>query len=127
MIILIVYLGIKDIENYSTPTYIPLVSFIISVIYFCNMGYIKITKSNTKENVKSNLRGLYLFAGAILSISCLIYWVVADSILSPVSDILTIISIVLTISAEFLTTCIVNYTEKNDSSLGSFFIKSCGK
>lgn len=97
--------------QYSTPPFIPLISFLIALIYFCLLTYNKIIYSKAHKTTKSNYRGFIYFIVVLFTVICLILCLCLDSIPTSLADILTITAILLTVSCNILTDVIKNIAE----------------
>lgn len=98
-------------KSYSTPPFIPLVSFLIALIYFCLLLFKKINASKAHKNTKGNYRGFIYSTVVVSTLACLIFCIVLDTIPTALSDILTILAILLTVSCDILTDILKNFAE----------------
>lgn len=111
MIVYILVIELFVAKSYSTPPFIPLLSFLIALIYFCLLSYKKVNASRAHKNTKANFRGFIYFTVVISTLVCLILCILLNTIPTALSDILTILAILLTISCNILTDILKNFAE----------------
>ncbi|MDP1392005.1 hypothetical protein Q8G28_03870 [Lysinibacillus capsici] len=97
----------------STPPFLGIVSLSIALIYFCIIGYSKFSKKHLdKHRLKVNDRVVYRFKafyiafGMIVLIGMAISLFCVEEISTRVSDILSVLTLLFTLSVELITYCI---------------------
>lgn len=102
IISLTIYKGFTNLNDYITPTFIPIGSFIISVLYFLLNLQQLLSRSRLRNSTKKNQEGFINFLIVFILVSGFIALFSFKTIPTPASDILTVISIVIVLSSEIL-------------------------
>ena len=91
-------------KQYSTPPYLVLTSFGVSVFFLLLTGLFKVNLLSVHKTTKNNLKGFYLILLLTFSViigTIIIFWEVEFS--AKWADAITALSLMLTISTGFIT------------------------
>ncbi|MGE7951920.1 hypothetical protein [Lysinibacillus xylanilyticus] len=103
------------VEKYydTTPPFLNIVSLSIALIYFCSIGYSKFSKKHLdKHRLKVNdkvvfrFKAFYMGVGIIVLIGMAFSLFLVEEMPTRLSDILSVLTLLFTLSVELLTYCI---------------------